>query len=249
MHTANPRQAPPRLESLEDRLTPSSYIYNGDLVLLGTGTDDIVTVNVENWGGTTFYKVIENGVTAWHYASSLYGGDVYFHGYGGNDFFFNGTYLSSYAYGYGGNDTLFGGYGRDYLDGGADSDTLLGMGGNDTLMAGLDFASNTLYGMDGDDELTGGYSGDWLYGDAGRDTLNGLDGPDYLFGGTGFDTLYGGWGMDWLDGGKDGVWDQLYGEGDVDFYYQDWQYFGGFGWFNIDGYETDFNSDLNAYVW
>lgn len=207
------------VEGLEDRLNLSSYISGGDLVVSSSNFNDTVTVSYETWYGTGYYKVVENGSTSWFYASSVWGGDVYFYGYSGNDYFNNYTGLRTTAYGHGGNDTLIGSWNNDYLDGGLGSDYLYGYGGSDTLYAGYDYNWNVLDGGSGNDSLYGGYATDYLYGQAGNDYLYGNWGKDYLYGGNGNDTL---------DGADDGSSDYLDGGSGQDWYQREMYYYRGF---------------------
>jgi len=219
------------VEGLEERLNLSSYVSGGDLVIASTNYNDTVAVNYEVWGGVGYYKVTENGYAKYHTASSVWGGDVYFYGYAGNDYFLNNTYLRATAYGMDGHDTLYGGYSNDYLDGGAGTDYVYGRWGNDTLVAGYDYSYNVLDGGDGNDALYGGYGSDYLYGQYGNDTLVGNYGKDYLYGGYGNDTL---------NGGDDGFADYLHGGTGYDYFQRDWYYSG--GWYNRD-YPADFWGD------
>jgi Ca2+-binding RTX toxin-like protein len=172
-HTTKTLRAKLNLEGLEDRLNLSSYIYNGDLYIVGTNGAD--TVNVSYQG--EYIKVVENGVTRWFYADNVWGGEIRFWGYAGNDFFNSDiSDLNVIAYGMDGNDILFGDAGDDIL-----------VGGN-----GLD----TLLGFSGDDDLYGGWGYDWLYGMNGNDLLHGGDdlSPDYMNGGAGYDYFQ----IDWF---------------------------------------------------
>lgn len=138
----------------------------GDLVIHGNNNANSVTVNYQTLSGVGYYKVTENGVNSWIKASRVWGGDVLFYGYGGNDFFNNNTSLGTFAYGHDGNDSLYGGSSTDYL-----------------------------YGGNGSDLLYGKTGWDYLYGQAGNDTLNGGDDgyTDYLHGGTGQDLFQQDW--------------------------------------------------------
>uniref|UniRef100_UPI0035AF8BD3 Hint domain-containing protein n=1 Tax=Paracoccus sp. TaxID=267 RepID=UPI0035AF8BD3 len=116
--------------------------------------------------------------------------------------------------------------GADFLDGGADNDSIVAGAGNDTLIGGLGSdtllggaGADTLYGDDtlgtdaagGADSLDGGAGTDSIVAGAGNDTLIGGLGGDTLLGGAGADTLYGddtlgtdtAGGADSLDGGAD----------------------------------------------
>src|SRR5262249_12484566 len=92
--------------------------------------------------------------------AQLWGGDVFFTGTAGNDYFRNDTWLRSHASGNDGNDYLIGGWNTDHLSGGHGSDHL--------------------YGRQGVDYLNGGYGDDVLDGgdDGVRDSLIGGPGAD-----------------------------------------------------------------------
>ncbi|MFO0841536.1 MAG: calcium-binding protein [Gemmataceae bacterium] len=199
------RRAKLSLESLEHRLVLSSSVNaSGDLVLVGNNLNNNVVVSQVAGG----YRVREAGLPDKVYTSAqVRGGDVYFHGYGGNDYFRNDTALRSWAYGMDGNDTLIGGSSADRLEGGNGNDHLQGRQGNDGLDGQGD--SDTVFGGDGND---------WIYGGAGDDHLDGQGDDDVIFAGDGNDKLYGGAGDDHLDGQGGNDWafgdvgnDKLYG--------------------------------------
>jgi hypothetical protein len=73
----------------------------------------------------------------------------------------------------------------NYIQGGADSNTISGGSGNDLI-----------YGRAGNDTLNGDAGHDVIYGEAGDDNINGGTGADYISGGAGNDTLNGGTGND-----------------------------------------------------
>lgn len=150
------------------------------------------------------------------------------------------TYSNQF-WGQGGNDTIIGKGGADYIDGGADNDSLSGDAGNDTI-----------YGGTGNDWIDGGADNDVISGGTGRDTILGGTGNDYIvsgptgtpdrgypglyagdsnttddrdsidagegndtvFSGDDNDTIYAGGGDDYVDGGFDD--DKIYGEGGND---------------------------------
>jgi Ca2+-binding RTX toxin-like protein len=229
------RSARVKLEALEDRLTPAT-IVSGDLVIVGNNSFNTVFVEYEVVGGVGYYNVTESGDTQSFAASSVWGGDVYFYGYGGNDYFRNDTALRAVAYGGDGIDTLVGGSNADWLDGGNDTDFLYGEGGNDTLWAGFDGSSNQLKGGQGNDQLNGGYGSDVMYGEQGNDKLVGSLGADYLYGGADDDVL---------DGGDDGVHDQLIGGAGRDSFQQDW--YGGLTFFGNRDKPIDYDIWLDSY--
>lgn len=224
MKTTKPSTAGLRLEALEDRLALSSTVISGDLYIYGTSGADSVTVNYEVYSGVGYYKVTQNGVNSFFRASRVYGGDIGFYGYAGNDYFNNNTGLRTFAWGMDGDDTLLGSWNNDKLDGGNGRDYLYGYGGNDILYGGLDYNYNYLNGGSGHDSLYGGWTGDTLVGESGN---------DYLYGNHGYDLLYGGDGNDTLHGGDDGYWDYLNGGTGQDWFQQDW-YWNGTKWINRD---------------
>src|SRR5688500_5666996 len=79
-----------QVEGLEDRMVPAS-ISSGDIYIYGSNAADTVTVKYETYSGVGYYKVTQNGSNQWFTASSVYGGDVAFYGYDGNDYFNNFT--------------------------------------------------------------------------------------------------------------------------------------------------------------
>lgn len=169
-----------RLETLEERANPSSYINysTGELVIHSTTNATVDQVNISN---VQYYRVKEHGTTrAYHPVVSVNSGAVIFHGTESGDYFRNYTGLRTYAYGNGGNDTLHGSSNVDYLYGGNGYDSLYGHGGNDRL-----------YGGNHNDYLSGGSGYDRLYGQSGNDTLHGGDDgtADYLHGGSGADKF------------------------------------------------------------
>ncbi len=109
-----------------------------------------------------------------------------------------------------------GGYGNDYLYGGAGNDILKDSWGNDHLYGGDgndilkdSWGDDHLYGGDGNDILKDSWGDDVLYGGAGTDRLTNSWGDDHLYGGDGNDILKDSWGDDVLYGGAGN--DQLYG--------------------------------------
>jgi Ca2+-binding RTX toxin-like protein len=209
MKTTKSLRAQLGLECFEDRLTPASFVYGaGDLVIVGNSANNTVVVSTQKFNGVEFIRVTENGVNQFHLASSVSGGDVYFYGYAGSDYFRNDTALRAHAWGHAGTDTLIGGTSHDYLDGGIGTDFLYGRAGNDKLIAGYDFSVNSLSGGEGNDTLVGGYGRDHMFGDGGNDYMCGLAGNDYMRGGKDNDYMYGDAGSDEMHGddGNDRMW-------------------------------------------
>jgi Ca2+-binding RTX toxin-like protein len=242
----------PQLEGLEDRLTPTVYLSGGDIVIVQTNYSDTASVVATSTG----YQVKDNAATYNFSYSQVYGGDVRWYGYAGNDYFYNNTYLRTTAYAGDGNDTVYGGYsndylygqnhtdflygrtGNDYVDGGYGTDYVYGQDGNDTLVAGYDYSYNYLDGGNGNDYMYGGYGNDYMLGQAGNDVMYGSYGNDSMYGGTGYDQLFGGYGNDRLDGGNDNVADYLKGEAGADTFIAEWEWSG--FWWNRD-YPADYS--------
>jgi Ca2+-binding RTX toxin-like protein len=226
---------------MEDRCVPANFLSSaGDIMIYGTEGSDSVTVRQELNGVTVF----ENFKSTYYSNVHAWGGDVYFVGYGGNDWFTTDAVRRITAYGMGGNDTLIGGGFDDTLSGGYGEDWLYGNAGNDTMYGAdgwseADNSNNYLFGGFGHDTLRGGsqYDAlfgedgyDCLYGNSGNDQLDGGGWMDYLEGGIGQDTLLGGDGDDDLNGGDDGYFDVLIGGAGND-------------WFQIDYTGSVVNSD------
>lgn len=233
---SNPRRFAPRVEALNDRITPAVYTVGGHLIIFGTEFADTVTVArvgdnylVTESDNRYVPGKVKPGPTTTSIPAAVITGDMEFRGYGRDDYFANLTALICTANGGEGNDTLFGGSsrdtlygeaGHDYLDGGSGSDKLYGADGHDRIYAGsgdspLDF--NTLDGSFGNDTLIGSLGGDHIYGGNDNDLMRAGDldlNGNYLDGGRGDDTLYGGDGPDRLYGG-DGA-DLLRGRGGRD---------------------------------
>lgn len=223
-------------------------VVNGDLYINAaqpaytyTPPNDVARVDLVNGQ----YKVTQNGLITTIPASDVYGGDVIYTGYSGNDTFYNYTDLRLTGYGMGGNDslygssgndTLYGGEGDDLLYGGTGSDSLIGDGGNDLIQAGYDYSYNYVDAGSGNDTVYGGWGTDKIFGGSGYDLLYGDAGNDSLYGGDHNDTLYGGLGDDYLQGNAAN--DYLFGDAGNDTLFgnsgDDWL-FGG-----------DDNDDLNG---
>jgi Ca2+-binding RTX toxin-like protein len=197
-----------QLEPLESRLVPSTYLSNGDVVIIGDksgwGGDVADFVMVERVTGAL--RITQNGVVSTF--QSVPGGDIVFYGQGGNDIFYNLTSLRSTAYGGLGDDILIGSSNADHLHGNDGNDTLSGQGGQDALT-----------GDGGNDVVSGGGGTDQIDGNAGNDRLYGEGGLDYVGGGSGNDTVDGGAGQDYL-WGDDGA-DELWGGFDTNYNYLD----------------------------
>jgi Ca2+-binding RTX toxin-like protein len=173
------------LETLEGRLVPSvasravTVIVNGgDLVIVGTGNDDLVQVMDARNGATPVYRVKQTFEGRTHIiadipTSRVTGDELYFLGQNGNDYFkyttsrpkvltvlADGGIGNDIMWGFSNDDVLFGGEGTDYLYGWTGHDLLMGAAGNDILKGGTD-----------DDFIIGGAGRDDLYGEYGKDIL------------------------------------------------------------------------------
>ncbi|NEO31324.1 MAG: hypothetical protein F6K36_13000 [Symploca sp. SIO3C6] len=119
-----------------------------------------------------------------------------------------------------GNDLLIGNAGNDYLDGGADIDTVSyrrdpgsvevnlaqnqakdGFGNTDQI-----YNVENVIGSAFDDEIIGDANDNTIYAGAGKDKVSGDAGNDTLFGEDGNDTLNGDAGDDYLVGGTGNGW-------------------------------------------
>jgi len=211
----------PNLESLDNRLVPSTTVassvtvVNGVLRIVGTTGADTISVSQEG----SNYVVRETGQADRLFrVGSITAGKVTFEGSASNDRFDNFTSLATVANGGGGSDIITGGSGNDVLQGGIGADYLYGNGGSDRLYANTQFT----IGADGSsNQLNGGTGLDYLYGSDGNDVMDGSLGEDYLFGGRGDDEMYAARGItgdasyNYLDGG-DGN-DNLYGGDGFDY--------------------------------
>jgi Ca2+-binding RTX toxin-like protein len=200
------RNSRPDLESLENRMTPSVTLSQGNLFIYGTGGNDYASVGYESNTNGVFIKVFDNNNPPQRFLASSITGRIVFYGYEGNDTFANNTNIRCSAYGMAGQDALYGGSNDDLLDGGADDDYIAGGAGNDTIHAGADYYynQNILIGNEGNDTLVGNFGNDYLYGGDGNDVLRGGPGNDRLVGEAGHDYLDGGDGNDLLLGAFDG---------------------------------------------
>src|SRR5215471_12648658 len=73
----------PSLLALEQRLTRSVTVQNGDLVIVGSNLNDTAIIYKQSSGNS--YDVYENGVHSYIPVSAVTGGDIRFTGNGGND--------------------------------------------------------------------------------------------------------------------------------------------------------------------
>ncbi len=224
MAFSNRQQRSLEIENLEDRRLMAASIgyYGGTLYIVGDNANDTAIVTEQS--GRVFVSGTLNTPFPGIDANRVQ--QIYFYGFGGNDYFYNRTDIQSVAYGHDGNDKLIGGSGYDWMDGGAGNDnlrgdispnqgwgdslrggsgddTLYGGGGNDILRG--DAGNDQLFGHAGDDSMYGGMGDDTLHGADGSDALFGDDGHDFLEGGDGADSLMGGLGDDHLDGAAGGV--------------------------------------------
>ncbi len=195
-----PRTAKSRFQlgfdHLEDRSVPatglSASLANGQLSILGTEGDDVITVRHLPAQFRTPVQLRIDGINQT----------------------FDPTKISKIVVQSGeGNDTismiapraamgranysleLWGGAGDDTLTGSLNADRLFGGAGNDVLRGGS--GNDLLDGGEGDDQLYGEAGADTLFGDAGNDRMYGGDGGDNLVGGSGDDYYQGNYGLDY----------------------------------------------------
>jgi hypothetical protein len=228
--------------------TPSARLqadpqFPGTLMLVVTGTDsdDVITINRFGTSTTSFLVTINSTGPSLLFENVT--GRIQVFGLAGNDTITLTAAVTKQTVldGGAGNDRITGGAGNDRITGGAGDDTLIGGAGTDRVVesTGLDFVlTNTTLVGNGNDALslieTATLTGDSgnnridasaftgaaiLDGGAGDDTLIGGLGADTLLGGDGDDTLTGGAGNDSLQGGADQ--DTLLEAGNVSFVLSD----------------------------
>ncbi len=249
MATSKQRERSLGIENLEDRrlLAASIGFANGTIFINGTNANDVAYVTESNNTVTVQGNVVGNSTFN---ASSVR--QIYFYGYGGDDYFMNKTAIHSRSYGDAGNDTIIGGSGYDWMDGGAGNDAMWG-----------DYSSSSgrgdvMYGGSGNDYLNAGGGDDLVFGGTGDDRMYGFGGKDVMYGEAGNDTLMGGDDADYLDGGAeddhlDGAYygvddnarDTLVGGAGRD-HFVDYQRFDGFSGFGI---KYASNDELRDYSW
>jgi len=138
----------------------------GNIVLVGNGGNDFLTVLPQTTGNATMY------------------------GCAGNDQLTSATAAATGGYllsGGPGDDVLEGGHGDDTLLGGEGDDGIYGGDGDNLIFAGAGHDSvNELNWEDGGAGHTGN---DAIFGGGGDDWLNGKSGSDLLVGGAGTDSL------------------------------------------------------------
>ncbi|OCQ99402.1 chemotaxis protein CheB [Oscillatoriales cyanobacterium USR001] len=88
----------------------------------------------------------------------------------------------------------------DYLQGTAESDSIIAFGGNDIVYGQK--GDDAIGGGEGKDKLNGGQGNDTIYGGVDNDMIWGAKGNDRIFGEAGNDTLIGGKGSDTLTGSE-----------------------------------------------
>ncbi|MCP9780196.1 MULTISPECIES: DUF4347 domain-containing protein [Cyanobium] len=171
-----------------------------------------------------------------------YGNDTAIGGFGddfivtgiGNDVIFGDVdprVAGSAPAGYSGMDTIYAdrdglpitddgfglGNGNDYVEGGANADTIFSGAGNDRVIGGSSpFSAEPLFtGLDGADLIYAQDGDDIIAGDNAKigtagDASSAATVQTYAEGGAGIDIIYGGSGKDWIFGG--GAGDKLYGD-------------------------------------
>ena len=174
----------PRLEVLDERLTPAinAILSFGTLTVLGDAQNNTIDISRDASG-----NLLVNGG-----AVNILGGvatvqntsQVLVMGADGNDTISlnesNGPLPKATLYGGNGNDVLVGGSGPDNLFGQSGNDTLDGKGGTDSLFGGAN--NDTLVGGDGDDKVFGESGDDRIVWNPGDDT-------DINEGGADIDTI------------------------------------------------------------
>src|SRR5436190_225027 len=110
-----------RFEALETRDPLTVSLVNGDIQILQTEGNDVARAYFEAGN----YRVVDNGRTTSFSAAQVFGGDILYHGRGGNDDFANATALRTSAWGDDGDDQLRGSTGDDMLSGGTGNDVLV----------------------------------------------------------------------------------------------------------------------------
>jgi Ca2+-binding RTX toxin-like protein len=133
---AKAKWARPRLERLEDRMTPAVGFdpATAQLFIFQTNGNDYATVLQDIFGNL---YVNDNGAMSFFPAGQVR--SIFYYGAGGNDFFGNASNIPCIA---------FGGFGADFLVGGSSQDFL---NGNDLFVPGGDGVSDTLLGGLGPD--------------------------------------------------------------------------------------------------
>lgn len=174
------------VEALEDRLAPAvvttpyaiAELSAGNIHIQGNKFADHITVQTTSIHVFVVQqKGSESRVIGLWPRSAVFGGNIYFSGYDGNDSFQNKTSLKSNAWGGNGDDTMIGGSAQDFFDGEAGNDKLFGGGGRDFLFGG---ANNDF--LDGGGSFTTGVYTQFFDGQA-----------DFLSGGTGADKFVAEW--------------------------------------------------------
>lgn len=163
-------------------VTVSGSNLHNDNILISLNTrgtastaDDLVSVRLRNTGSTS----------AQYSVSAV--DRIFAHGFGGNDFIDNQSYVKLTAYGEAGDDVLLGGSSEDSLIGGTENDFIDGRQGSDSI-----------WGLEGADALFGDNGSDLILGGPGNDAIFGGNDDDYLYGEGDNDRLYGEAGVDRL---------------------------------------------------
>jgi Ca2+-binding RTX toxin-like protein len=169
-------------------LFSAAMIMSGEVVSAASGNidreDRIVYITGDDWRDQCYVTVdgdeIEIELTVYDAGGDVDDTDdrdydledidlIVFHGFSGDDDFWNNTPIPSVAYGGAGDDVLLGGSADDDLYGGAGGDYLAGGSGNDDLFGGRD--ADYLYGGPQQDYLKAGTGEDeWVIaGQSGAD--------------------------------------------------------------------------------
>ncbi len=186
---------------------------NGEVVVVGTNEDDVITVDVDpdsetDERGRQGVIVTINGES--YRLTAKQAENLTIRAGKGNDQIWVAPEVTQNHHldGGEGDDIIVGGGGRSFILGGAGDDRIYGRSGRnqidagdgDDLVVGGD-SRDYIRGGAGDDELIGGAGDDVIFGEAGNDEIEGGDEDDRLYGGEGNDTIRGGDGIDYLFGG------------------------------------------------
>ena len=176
----------------------------GDVDILGTSGNDVVTINNAAGGET---RIRANGQNFFLTIPDC--GEILFDARAGNDQFTNQTSIVCIVNGGPGNDRLVTRSGSALFNGGTGNDRLVGGPMQDFLVGGL--GHDDIFGGGGPDKLNGGPGMDRIFGQSGDDTIVAEGGDDTIYGqsgndlidaGAGQDLVIGGSGNDMIDGGE-----------------------------------------------
>lgn len=177
--------------NIEHLSVPSAVVLNGDLLIGGTGGNDVILLTL-NPAGTNVVVTV-NGKVAGSFPMAQITGRIIVHAIAGNDVVkvAPGIPIGADVFGEAGNDRLFGGRGNDRLDGGTENDFIVGGAGDDTAVGGN--GRDSMFGKTGADTLVGpDATALWRIAGAGLGRINTIStfrSFENLTGGTGDDTF------------------------------------------------------------